>query len=385
MDKKEFESPLKKHFDAFDVEHFDWTANDYKAHAIKQQVNLNAKLIEDWKWRYKVGQNVITSAHGQQGSGKSLFLGGCSLLCASIFGKPFYDAENHTILKRHLSFDSETMDSQLDNAQACETYLNDEHRKMKVGIMANMIEASLEEKEDQLRKKQINMHFASPDLEDHQHFFVFEIKHIYYPHIVVAMLKTRRYTDTNEFVWRGFISMKIPPQSYLDQYDPLKDLHLDKLKSKMGNTLDDLGYYVDKIFNESQEKLVTKSREGFSKPVNYELMYSVVIDKIGTRRFTTTGYRMLQARLKQKILAFYQEDNDKLEMSLKNESDKSKQENKRKFDLQMEEAQKKRDLKLKLLEMQLEEDKRKNDLKARSIEIKELEHKRKVKKVVQDV
>ena len=102
MDKKEFESPLKKHFDAFDVEHFDWTANDYKAHAIKQQVNLNAKLIEDWKWRYKVGQNVITSAHGQQGSGKSLFALQCMRgLYLYRFGKPPEDDEiiKHTVFK----------------------------------------------------------------------------------------------------------------------------------------------------------------------------------------------------------------------------------------------------------------------------------------------
>lgn len=380
MEKRDFESPLKKHFDAFDVEHFDWNANDYKAHAIKQDVNLNELLYEDWKWRYKNKSNVIGSAHGQQGSGKSLFLGGCALTCAKIFGKPFYDPKNPTILKRNLSFDSETMDSQLDRADPCETKLSDEQRKVKIGIMANMIEASLEEKEDQLRKHQINMFFASPELQDHQHFFVFEIKHIFYPHFVVAILKTRRYTDSNEFVWRGFVSMKIPPKEYLDQYDPLKDAHLENLKNKMGNTLDDLGFYVNKIFDECQEKLVTKSREGFIKPVNYELMYSVVIDKIGTRRFTTTGMRMLQAKLKQKITNEYQEENDRIEMQLKEETEKQKEENRKKFEMQMAEAEKKRELKLKLLEMQLKEEKRKNDLKARAIEIKEKEHKRKAKK-----
>lgn len=380
MSKEEFESPLKKHFDSFDVEHFDWTANDYKAHAMKQNINLNELVINDWKWRKKVGQNIIASAHGPQGSGKSLFLGGCAIACADIFGKPFYDKKNITILKRNLSFDSETMDSQLDRAEDSQTLLNDEHRKVKVGIMANMVEASLEEKEDQLRKKQINMFFASPDLEDHQHFFVFEIKHIYYPHFVVAMLKTRRYTDINEFVWRGFVSIKIPPKEYLDQYDPLKDAHLERLKSKMGNTLDDLGFYVNKIFDECREKLITKSREGFIKPVNYELMYAVVIDKIGTRRFTTTGYRMLQAQLKQKILNHYQEENDQLEMTLKEENEKAREEGRKKFEAQMEEAEKKRQLKLKLLKMQLEEEKRKNDLKAKALELKEKEHKRKAKK-----
>ena len=370
------ESPLKRYFDAFDVENIDLTASQYKKHAIQQDMNLTQMMTDDWIWRAEHKQNVIASAEGEQGSGKSLFLSAGAIICSNIFKVPFYSKTDENVLRDHLSFDSEIMDQQLDRGGQKETYLNDEHRKNKVGIMSNMVEASLEEKEDQLRKHQINMFFASPELQDHKHFFVFEMKHISFgndgfPVSTVAMLKTRRYTDRNEFVWRGYVSFPVPPKEYLNQYDPLKDEHLLRLKEKYGNTLDPVVFYANKLFKENHDELITKSKEGFIKPIKAEIMYFVIAKELGTRKFTTTGYSLLQARLKQMIIEAYAKENEKLQEQLLLEAEALKQERQAKHEELLKEAEKRREEKIKALEMRLEAEEKKQELKARALELKE--------------
>jgi len=379
------ESPLKQYLDAFDVEHIDWKVEDYTTYAIQQNKSFIQLLLQDWHWRAAHKQNVIASAEGEQGSGKSLFLSGASLLCSKIYGKEFYDKQDISVLKNHLSFDPEDLDRQLGNSEERETFLNDEDRKANVGVMSNMVSANIVDYEEQLRKHQNNLFFASPELQDHKHFFVFEMKHIVFdetgfPKATVAMLKTKRYTDNKQFVWRGFVSFPVPPKEYLAQYDPLKDEHSVRLKNKYGNTLDPVEFYANKIFKENLDALITQTKEGFIKPIKAELMNFVVAREIGTRKFTTKGYDMLNARLKQLIIETYADVNRKKEADLIAETERIKEERRKRHEDEMKEAEKKRQAKMKMLELKLEEERRKNDLKEKALQIKEKDVKRKIKK-----
>lgn len=385
MTRNNEESPLKKYFDAFDVEHIDWSKQDYTAHAIQQNNNLTKLMLEDWSWRKEHLQNIIASAYGLQGSGKSLFLSSASLYASKIFGKPFYDPKDMNVLKKNLSFDPEDLDKQIQDSEECETKLNDEDRKANVGLMSNMVSLNIQDYEQQLRKSQNNLFFASPELELHSHFFVFELKHIVFddtgfPKATIAMLQTKRYTDTNQLVWRGYVSFPVPPQNYLQQYDPLKDEHLARLKAKYGNTLDPVAFYANKLFDENHDDLITKTKEGFIKPIKAELMYFTIAKNIGTRKFTTTGYNMLQAKLKQMIHEAYAEENEALERKQYEEAERLKKERQEKHKKQMAEAEKKRQFKLKMLQMKLEEQQRKNDLKEKALDLKRKQQERRNKK-----
>ena len=378
------ESPLKREFDAFDVENIDLTTNDYKRLAI-QNTNQTPLLLKDWNWRFHHKQNIIASAEGSQGSGKSMFLSACSIMASKIFGNPFYSRVNEEVLKQHLSFDPEDLDNQLQNSSGCQTFLNDEDRKANIGIMSNMISLNIVDYEEQLRKDQTNLFFATPELQDHKHFFIFELKHIVFnevgfPIASVAMLKTPRYTDRKEFVWRGYVSFPFPSKEYLAQYDPLKDAHIKRLKSKYGNTLDPVEYYATKLFEDLHADLITTTKEGFIKPVNAELMYLTIAKEIGTRKFTTGGYKMLQAKLKQMIQERYQGHNIHKEDSLRDGKEKILNQRKELHERNIREAKRKRELKFEMLEMQLKNEEKKAELKAKSLELKEKDIERKANK-----
>ena len=383
---KNAESPLKRYFDNFDVEHMGWTPTQYKNYAIQQtDVNLTQLLLDDWRWRASHKQNIVASSEGDQGTGKSLFLGAGSILCSKIFGKSFYTPESDEMLKKNLSFDSETMDAQLDASEERVTKLNDEHRKNKVGIMANMIEASLEEKEDQLRKHQINMFFASPDLQDHKHFFVFEMKHIVFnedgfPKATVAMLKTKLYTDRSQFVWHGYVSFPVPPKDYLSQYDALKDEHIIKLKQKYGNTLDPVIFHANEIFKKCKDNLIVTSSDGYVKPIPHKRMYKLVAREIGTRKFTTGGYSLLLDEIKDIIVDAYAKENEVIRQKQADKAEELKEAKIRKFETMTELAREKKEARLELFKLKMEEQKRKNDLKERAILLKEKQQEAKLKK-----
>jgi len=373
------ESPLKRAFDKFDIEHATWSEDDYKVRALETPVKKTTDLlVDDWNWRYEHKQNIILSAEGDQGSGKSLLLSYGCLLQSSIFKKPFFDPKDIKVLRKHLSFDPEMLASQIENSEGCETFLNDEHRKGKIGMMSNMIGSTVEEYEDQLRKDQDNMNFASPDLQNHTHFFVFETKHIVFgkdgfPISVMAMLKTKRYTNRKEFVWRGLVGFPVPSKAYLEQYDELKTEHLKRLKARYGNTLDPIAYYANKLFEENHKELIKETREGFIKPRKAELIYFIIAREIGTRKFTTGGYSLLQAKLKQLITETYERHNQVIEEKLDAEAEELKEQRRAKFNEQQAEAETKREHRLQILEKKLIEERRKNDLKEKALKLREKE------------
>lgn len=385
------ESPLKQMFDAFDMQHTNYNLSNYQNDLINlasnnpQEADLTPLLLKDWVWRYEHKQNIIASASGQQGSGKSMFLSSASIFASNIFGVPFYSREVDEVLKKHLSFDPEELDLQLENSGKRETFLNDEDRKAKVGVGSNLLSMNLTDKEEQLRKDQTNLFFASPRLQDHVHFFVFELKHILfnednYPKSTIAVLKTPRYTDPEEFVWRGYVTFPIPSNFYLEQYDPLKDQHIINLKQRWGNTLNPVEFYAEKLFEDIHEELITTTKEGFIKPISKPLMEMKVAREIGTRKFVMRGYENLYALLKSKINERYEGPNIEVEQELKGEKEKIFKQKREEHERNLRESRRKRDLKLKMLEMNLENENKKQELKAKRLKLQEEKEARKRQK-----
>lgn len=363
------ESPLAQHYDAFDIENIEWSENDYKLNAMQVPIEeTNKLLVQDFHWRKDHGQNIVASIEGKQGSGKSMPFSYLGLLLGTIFGYPFKPTD--------IYYSPEELDYAISHAEPCQTFFRDEHRKANVGMMSNMINENLADYEDQLRINQNNLLFAAVELQKHSHFFCFEAKHIVfdenaYPQKFISVLKTPRYTNRKEFVWRGYVSFPMPNEKFVEEYLKRKNEHILNLQKKYGNTLNPVLYYAKQIFNKRKNDLIRRTKDGFVIPMKRELMDFIVAEEIGTRKFTVPGYDRLTAQIRDLITKEYESENQEISISIeqKKELDRQKREQEREAELELIEERRKQ--KQEFMREKLEEEKRKNNLKERSIRLKE--------------
>lgn len=368
------ESPMQKAYDEFDVSHIDWTANDYIKYAMQLPVEETNKLmLTDFKWRKGHKQNVVASVEGFQGKGKSMPFCYLGLLLGEIFEVKF--------TTDYIFFSPEDLDVALGKAKPKETFLRDEHLKANVGRMSHMIEANLADYEDQLRINQNNLLFAAVELQQHSHFFCFEAKHTIwterngepYPAKFISILKTPRYTNRHEFVWRGSVSFLMPNDKFVEEYLIKKNNHIANLKAKYGNTLDPIKYYADLIFEKRKDNLIKRDRCGFVSPINRELMDFIIAEEIGTRRFTVAGYDILNALIRERIKIDFEAENQQVFTAVEQAKLMKKQETDEQKVNDLTTLSEQRKIKQELQAQKLAEEKRKNDLRERMIQLKEQE------------
>lgn len=373
------ESPLKQYFDAFDVERIDWTDSDYIKYATNLDlIDFNTGLLtKDWGWRNKQYMNVVASIEGEQGSGKSLFFCYAGLLLGNLFGVPF-KAEN-------IFFSPFDLDEALQHAKQKETFLRDEHRNTAVGHMSHMINENLSDYEDQLRKHQNNLLFASPQLQNHSHFFVFETKHILrdltakghedgYPTHIIAMLKTPRYTDRTSFVWRGYVKFPSPSRKFWEQYDVRKEQHLINLKAKYGgDVFAPVDICAHEIYGRRKEELIKKNADQTITPINALLMEKVITSEIGSTKFPMHAYNYIKVKIANLIRTEYADHNDAQIMRIEAEKQAKKEERETNKLGNIAREQEKAEQKLKLFAVRLEAEKKRAELKAKALELKEKE------------
>ena len=185
------------------------------------------------------------------------------------------------------------------------------------------------------------------------------------------MCSSDLYTDKNEFVWRGYVQFPMPNKDFVDGYLKRKEAHIINLKNKYGNTLNPVNYFAEQILKEKEKQLIITTKEGFIKPIKSELMQFVITDKIGTRKFTIAGYKLLEAKLKQLLIEKYAYEN---ELIYKQQEKIRLEKNKKVSEIlnqKEEEAENRRKRKEELFKLKLKEEKRKNDLKERLLKIKE--------------
>jgi hypothetical protein len=371
------ESPMKQTYDNFDIENIGMTPEQYKIVAMRTPINITTSLLfQDWERRC-YAQNVIGSAIGQSGSGKSSFLSACALKLSRIsrqVGKYAYDP--FTI--ENVYYEPEEMQQRIPNLRMGEILLRDEHLHGQAGMMSDLTSSVLSDAEQQLRKNRNSFFFASIEEQDHAHFFVFEMKHIVpdengYPRFTIGMLKTPLYTDPSVFVWRGLVAMPFPKQDYWVKYEKRKEEHITKLKNQYGNTLTPVEIDAIKIYKKRHDDLLTKTREGITKPIKDESMDWVVTEEIGTRKYTNKGYSLLKDKIKTQIIKEFATSNDEIMEQVKQQKEKDKSDKKEIMMLQIAEAKRIKEAKMMAFQEKLAEDKRRNDLKARALELREKE------------
>lgn len=363
------ESPLQRYYDQFDIEHINWTTNDYKLNALQMPIETTNQLLKsEFQWRKDHQQNVVASMEGPQGKGKSMPFSYLGLLLGNIFGVPFTPNDIH--------FSPGEFEQAFEKSIPCQTILKDEDPKTRVGMMSHMIDTNITDFEEQSRLKQNNLLQAGVELRSHAHFFWFESKHTIfdenaYPKAFISILKTPRYTDRHEFVWRGLARFPMVNNEFAEAYLKRKEAHLSRLKAKYGNTLNPVSYFADKIFNKRKEALTVTTREGFIKPIQKHLMDFVVAEEIGTTRFTMPGYQRLNALIREKINKEYETQNSEILAALESQKKILSQKRQEQREREMELAELKKQERMKFMQEKLEEEKRKNDLKERSIKLKE--------------
>jgi len=363
------ESPLQQYYDKFDIEHMDWGQNEYKIFAMQMPIEeTNKLLVSDFKWRKDHRQNVVASIDGPQGKGKSLPFSYLGLLLGNVFEQPFKPSNIH--------FSPEEFDQAFQKAKPCQTIFKDEDPKTRVGMMSHMIDTNITDFEEQSRIHQINLLQAGVELRKHAHFFWFEAKHTIfdetgYPKAFVSVLKTPRYTNKQEFMWRGLVRFPMINNEFVEAYTKRKEDHMKKLKSKYGNSLNPVLYFAKKIFEKRKENLIRRTKEGFVIPIKRELMDFIIAEEIGTNRFTVPGYDRLAALLRETILKQHEQENNELKAAQEAQRELDQQKKDEFKEKEKESQEIKRKERFEFLKEKLIEEKRKNDLKEKALKLKE--------------
>ena len=371
------ESPMKQAYDNFDIENIGMSPEQYKMMAMRMPIPQTTQLLKiDWR-RRAYYQNVIASANGITGSGKSSFISACGIELGKIYKETHnYDYDPFTV--ENVYYEPEQLQARIPLLKEGEILLRDEHLKGQAGMMSDLTTSVLTDAEQQLRKNKNSFLFASIEEEDHAHFFIFDMKHIIpdqtgFPKYTVAMLKTPLYTNPKQFVWRGLVAMPFPNKKYWGAYEKRKDDHITLLKSQYGNTLTPVHIDAIKIYKKRQDDLTLRTRDGLIKPIKENLLISLISDEIGTRKYTNKGYEILRDRIRDEIHREYAKQNDNRITEIEDAKNKATLDKKEIAMLKLEEANRMKEGKLIAFREKLAEDKRKNDLKEKALAIREQE------------
>jgi len=331
------ESPMETYFKTIDMEFLEGNAdkmNSYLVRAMSEDTSyLNQLLMIDFKYRADSKMNAICSCHGLQGSGKSLSMIYLGLLLGKIFSRPFS--------VKNIVFDPEELDSKLEKSGYRETYLLDEQRQTNVGLMSRTTQLRIADYDDQLRFSQNNLLYASPELRDHSHFFIFKTYKIVrhknpkcvacvkfkaydpklgqrnpcdncvvlpetrtgYPKAFLLMLYTNNTLQGsfNRLVPRGIVSFPMPNQNIVDEYDKVKGRHIKMLKAKETSAFNRLKELGDKIFERHKDGLVITTKRGALKPASRNMIKLKIYDTVGLRYLTNDGTELLVDIILEKI------------------------------------------------------------------------------------
>lgn len=355
-----------------EAEHLRWSPDDYIHHAIYEMPTdwLKALIIQDITWRASHGRNVLADCWGGSGTGKSLFMSALGLTIGELYGVPFGAQD--------VFFNNNDLDESFQHAKKRSTKLKDEESRTRAGYMAKIIDSQLTDYENQIRKYQVNLLFASVEEQDHSSFFKFVAKHTFFdetgfPTGTRAVLLTPRYTNTHEFVWRGFIDFKCPPLAYLNAYDLRKDEHLQKLKAKYGNSLDPIPNLAKDILKKRGSELIKETREGYIRPIKEELMHLILADEIGTQRFSIAVNRILIAKVRELIdMQYARYNEEKMEQVEKAREEEKEQALKKEQEKELK-AQERRAIKEQRIAERMRLEKERLELKKKAIELKQKE------------
>lgn len=228
-------------------------------------------LIKDFEHRARFRKNVIMSIEGLQGEGKSFFGLFWSYKLGEIFGVPFD-------IKKNLYAFPEELDEKLRESKNRTTHFLDEQRSANIGVGAVAQQLKLKDFEEQMRYTQKNIIYASPEVRDHAHYFVFEVfdmKRIEnedfkefkdekklkfweksgYPMKWVFLLKTHN-KYTKGLVPRGYVTVPMVTPETVTVYDRIKRKNLKKLERFQDNAFKIKQKLIKEFVKEYKEKCI---------------------------------------------------------------------------------------------------------------------------------
>lgn len=207
-------------------------------------------LIKDFEHRARFRKNVIMSIEGLQGEWKSFFGLFWAYTIGKIFGVPFN-------IKKNLYAFPEELDENLRESKNRTTHFLDEQRSANIGVGSVAQQLKLKDFEEQMRYTQKNIIYASPEIRDHAHYFVFEafdmkrLENMDYetfedekklkfyeksgfPTSGTFLLKTHN-KYTKGLVPRGYVTVPMVTPETVTVYDRIKRRNLKKLEKFQDN------------------------------------------------------------------------------------------------------------------------------------------------------
>ena len=147
------ESPLKQSFDNFDVSNIGISTDEYKKYAMSVPIFQTNQLVDqDFTKRFKSHQNLVLSASGITGSGKSSFLSSL-LLKASKIKKLVLNLPYDPFCVENVYYEPEDLKARINNnLRYGEILLRDEHLKGNAGAMSDLVSSFLMDAEMQWKK-----------------------------------------------------------------------------------------------------------------------------------------------------------------------------------------------------------------------------------------
>jgi hypothetical protein len=318
-------------------------------------------FVVDSPSRWYITDNFMVT-HNTGKSRPALY---ASCVLGEIFKNPF-DTKN-------IFWDLSELEKSIPALPYKSTIFKDEHRHDQSGYLAKQEMAHMNDLVEQLREpKQINFVFASVFKEIHADFYHFEAMNIDWsndmakpPKGFFSMLSTPRYTDSDEFVWRGMVYFPFPPEKIEKVYSERKREAQKVLENQSSSRLAHIEIIAKKIFSKKLPELVRETKNGIKIPLQADLMMLVIQKEPNIGGLTIPVLKMLIATLRNMIEQYYADDNAQIELkSVKEKADLKEQQRliQEKLDLEKNEQRRAR---MELMRQRIEEMRLSRQLKER--------------------
>ncbi len=325
-------SPLQKYCEEIDYKNYDKTFAWYYYELAMKQVPsefITNILLKDYEWRANHQQNVLDSTEGTQSSGKSIFQINKAIWLGNIFGNPFN-------LERDIFSNPYDLDLAIRNPEEVRrTFLYDEQPQRMVGIGSSSTKISLKDYEEIGRYTQKNVLYASPEVREHSHYFVFKqvdydvnrlsnptcrkcekfshcVKNYYstlcditfdkrdgYPIDFRFMLYTKRLAD-QVMMPRGIVTFPMLAPRTAKAYDDIKKRNIRNFENYENNSWNKKIELMRNFVNDRFDSLIKETKDG-KRPVSKDLIKVAFFDEFTTNRFLSEEVEMFVVKIKQMI------------------------------------------------------------------------------------
>jgi len=273
-------------------------------------------FLKDMKYRAEHQKNVVASAEGQQGCGKSLFSICLATILAVLFTYPFD-------IYKDLFTNPAELDSELHSIDTRRrTFIYDEQPQRIVGTGSRSTQIGLKDYEEICRYTQNNLIYCSPNILEHAHYFVFKqvefdpprvtnkkcdecsnfakcqqdfyktlcdipfYERAGYPKRFNFMLETKRLADKT-FVPRGIVSLPMIPHELATKYNEVKAKNIKKFENYEDDVLKNQLLEMKKFVEENEKDLIRKDKQGNFIPKKRGLLRIAFKLHFGKGRFVT--------------------------------------------------------------------------------------------------